>query len=130
MKSTRPPKVRRRVLVLSGIVGGLTAITAAGWPVYVDPVIDTPEMADAIVVLGGDHDGREEYGLSLAEQGYAPQIIFSNPYRSNDPRITQYARAPTTSRSAVSSQIRRPRVVKDRRFGVAPRHRDGSVSSL
>ncbi|MGC0362815.1 uncharacterized SAM-binding protein YcdF (DUF218 family) [Rhodococcus sp. 27YEA15] len=80
-------KTRRRTLLLAGPAALVVAATAAGWPVYVNPVIDVPEKADAIIVLGGDHDGREEYGLSLAEQGYAPQIIFSNPYRSTDAKM-------------------------------------------
>lgn len=69
------------------MAGVLTAIIAAGWPVYVNPKIDEPELADAIVVLGGAHDGREELGLQLAEQGYAPQIVFSDPYRSSDKKM-------------------------------------------
>ncbi|MDI9898535.1 YdcF family protein [Rhodococcus sp. IEGM 1409] len=69
---------------LVALAFALIAVTAVGWPVYVTPKIDAPEKADAIVVLGGDHDGREEYGLSLAEQGFAPQIVFSNPYRASD----------------------------------------------
>lgn len=80
-------KSRRRLLALVGIAGGLTAIIAVGWPVYVNPKIDEPEQADAIIVLGGAHDGREELGLTLAEQGYAPQIIFSNPYRADDTKM-------------------------------------------
>jgi uncharacterized SAM-binding protein YcdF (DUF218 family) len=83
----KPGKTRRRLLVLAGIAGSLTAIIAAGWPVYVNPVIDEPEPADAIIVLGGAHDGREELGIQLAEEGYAPQIVFSDPYRSNDTKM-------------------------------------------
>ncbi len=53
---------------------------AALWPVYVRPQVDAPARADAIVVLGGAHDGREELGLALASQGYAPRVLFSDPY--------------------------------------------------
>jgi len=40
--------------------------------------------ADAIVVLGGEHDGREAYGLDLAEAGYASTVVLSDPYGPND----------------------------------------------
>ncbi|WP_229683916.1 YdcF family protein [Nocardia camponoti] len=50
------------------------------WPVYVRPVVDEPLVADAILVLGGAHDGREELGLSLAAAGYAPRVLISDPY--------------------------------------------------
>lgn len=39
---------------------------------------------DAIVVLGGEHDGREQYGLDLADQGIADTVVLSNPYGRND----------------------------------------------
>ena len=45
-----------------------------------DPLVH----ADAIVVLGGEHDGREAYGLRLAEQGYAHTVLMSDPYKSTD----------------------------------------------
>lgn len=62
-------------------------VAAAGWPVYVSPKTDAPRRADAVVVLGGAHDGREEVGLDLVERGYAPRIIFSNPYGANDKKM-------------------------------------------
>ena len=45
-----------------------------------DPLV----RADAIVVLGGEHDGREAYGLKLAEEGYAHTVLMSDPYGSTD----------------------------------------------
>ncbi|TSD46042.1 YdcF family protein [Rhodococcus sp. KBS0724] len=68
-------------------VCALALTTAAGWPLYVSPKIDEPRVADAVVVLGGAHDGREEVGLDLVRRGYAPRIIFSNPYRDNDKKM-------------------------------------------
>ncbi|MEU4340037.1 YdcF family protein [Nocardia sp. NPDC023852] len=53
------------------------------WPVYVRPHTDTPVPADAILVLGGAHDGREQLGLRLAREGYAPRVLFSNPYENS-----------------------------------------------
>ncbi|MDG3010221.1 YdcF family protein [Rhodococcus sp. D2-41] len=70
----------RVVRVLVVVVLLVAAVTAAGWPVYVAPQHDRPRPADAILVLGGAHDGREEFGLDLARQGYAPRVLLSNPY--------------------------------------------------
>ncbi|MCE0763144.1 YdcF family protein [Pseudonocardia kujensis] len=56
----------------------------AGLPVYVLPQLDTLRPADAIVVLGGTDYQRYPYGLELALQGYAPQVVFSNPNGEQD----------------------------------------------
>jgi len=58
----------------------LGAAAVAGYPVYVTPQVDEPRTADAIVVLGGSADDREQVGLDLAESGYAPRLIYSDPY--------------------------------------------------
>ncbi|MDV6266260.1 YdcF family protein [Rhodococcus globerulus] len=68
-------------------VSALALTTIAGWPLYVSPKVDEPQSADAVVVLGGAHDGREEVGLELVRRGYAPRIIFSNPYSDNDKKM-------------------------------------------
>ncbi|MFH5207427.1 YdcF family protein [Antrihabitans spumae] len=77
--STRRLRRRLGVALLVAVLG-VTGFVVALWPVYVDPIVDEPERADAIVVLGGAHDGREELAIRLASQGYAPQVVFSNPY--------------------------------------------------
>ncbi len=59
----------------------LAVAVAALWPVYVRPRVDRPVRADAILVLGGAHDGREQLGLRLARAGYAPRVLISDPYR-------------------------------------------------
>lgn len=46
---------------------------------------DPLRHADAIIVLGGEHDGREDYGLHLAELGYATTVVISDPYDAHDP---------------------------------------------
>lgn len=74
---------RRVSISIVAVLVVIVAAVAALWPVYVNPKSDSPGKADAIVVLGGRHDGREELGLQLAKQGYAPQVVFSNPYRTN-----------------------------------------------
>lgn len=63
------------ILFLNGAVGTLLFARAK-----VDPLA----RADAIVVLGGDHDGREEHGLKLAEKGYGGTVLLSNPYPASD----------------------------------------------
>ena len=64
----------------------LTVAVVALWPVYVRPHTDAPASADAIFVLGGAHDGREELALRWAREGYAPLVVFSDPY-GNSPRM-------------------------------------------
>ncbi|MGF6882152.1 uncharacterized SAM-binding protein YcdF (DUF218 family) [Nocardia sp. GAS34] len=64
----------------AALVLALVVFVAALWPVYVHPRVDAPARADAILVLGGAHDGREELGLRLARAGYAPRVLFSDPY--------------------------------------------------
>lgn len=70
---------RWRWRIASALVGAL-ALTwlIGGYFVVVDPVTNHLAHADAIVVLGApDIDGRTEYGLQLAAQGYAPVVAIS-----------------------------------------------------
>ena len=76
------------VLVSSVGVGGYLAFTKA----RVDPLV----AADAIVVLGGEHDGREAYGISLARQGLATTVVLSDPYGSSDPTMKKACAASTS----------------------------------
>jgi uncharacterized SAM-binding protein YcdF (DUF218 family) len=57
----------------------LIAATIAGLPVYVRPQIDRLRHADAILILGGFGDPRYSFGLNLAAQGWAPNLVVSNP---------------------------------------------------
>ncbi|MFD0365468.1 YdcF family protein [Nocardia sp. GCM10030253] len=61
----------------------IAVFVAALWPVYVHPRTGQPAQADAILVLGGAHDGREQLALRLANEGYAPRVLFSDPYESS-----------------------------------------------
>lgn len=71
----------RRLLVVSGaLLLAVLAATVTLWPVYVSPRTDEPVRADAILILGGAHDGREQLGLRLAAEGYAPRVLVSDPY--------------------------------------------------
>ncbi|MFQ6393470.1 YdcF family protein [Nocardia sp. KC 131] len=74
---------RRATWLLSSFVVVIAVLVAALWPVYVDPRVDQPETADAILVLGGAHDGREQLALRLAHEGYAPRVLLSDPYEKS-----------------------------------------------
>lgn len=56
------------------------SLGVAGYFLFTRPHEDPLSHADAIVVLGGDRDGRIEYGLELARQGYAGTVVLSNAY--------------------------------------------------
>ncbi len=75
-------------MLLLGLVVTLATAVTALWPVYVSPRTGPPDRADAILVLGGAHDGREQLGLRLARDGYAPWVVFSDPY-TNSPMINR-----------------------------------------
>ncbi|MBL1074058.1 YdcF family protein [Nocardia sp. 2] len=68
------------MLAAAAVLALLPALVGAGLPVYVYPQVDPLRKADAIVVLGGNGVDRYRYGLELARQGYAPNVLFSNPY--------------------------------------------------
>jgi len=85
------------VLLVSAVgVGGYVAFTKAP----VDPI--TP--ADAIIVLGGEHDGREAYGISLAERGVADTVVLSNPYGAADPTMKKYCGVETDTYSVLCEE--------------------------
>ncbi|WP_349269593.1 hypothetical protein MPNTM1_05501 [Mycolicibacterium parafortuitum] len=72
------------LLFLNGASG--TLLFARAKP---DPLV----RADAIVVLGGEHDGREAYGLKLAEDGYGSTVLISNPYHPRDKTMKDVCRS-------------------------------------
>ncbi|MDN4520281.1 YdcF family protein [Mycolicibacterium austroafricanum] len=91
--------IRRRHLLIPGATAALVLLLflngLTGTFLFAHSKVDPLARADAIVVLGGEHDGRETYGLTLAEQGYAPVVLLSNPYRSKD-KVMAKACAPRT----------------------------------
>jgi uncharacterized SAM-binding protein YcdF (DUF218 family) len=57
---------------------------AAGYLIF-SRVADSPaSRVDAVVVLGGEHDGRESYGMTLVRQRLASALVLSNPYSPSD----------------------------------------------
>lgn len=82
-RPVRIAAVRRRITLAAGLVAVVVLVVVALWPVYVRPQREEPAPADAILVLGGAHDGREALGLRLAQEGYAPRVLISNPYEDS-----------------------------------------------
>ncbi len=91
--------IRRRHLLIPAATAALVLLLvfngASGTLLFAHAPRDPLARADAIVVLGGEHDGREAYGLRLAEQGYAPTVLLSNPYPAKD-KVMRKACAPRT----------------------------------
>ncbi len=66
------------------VVALVAAVGVYGSLVLMHTPDDTVTSADAVVVLGGEHDGREAFGVRLAHTLNAGTVVLSNPYRSND----------------------------------------------
>jgi len=72
----------------------LIAAALAGVPVYVRPQIDELRHADAILILGGYEYDRYEVGLELGSDGWAPNVVVSNPNGPKDPWLTEFCARP------------------------------------
>lgn len=92
MNATRRRRRFRRVLVSVCLL--LIVAVIAGLPVYVRPQIDPPRHADAILILGGPDHRRYSYGFELGAQGWAPNVVVSNPKGADDPWLTRYCATP------------------------------------
>ncbi|MGV9860917.1 YdcF family protein [Gordonia sp. NPDC003425] len=79
---TRRRRRWRRILISVVLVLVLIVATywGLGYQLFYREHQDSLRHVDAIVVLGGEHDGREDYGLTLAREGYARTVVVSNPY--------------------------------------------------
>ncbi|MGV9860960.1 YdcF family protein [Gordonia sp. NPDC003425] len=77
---------------------GTLATAGLGYQLFYRDHSDSLRKVDAIVVLGGEHDGREDYGLTLAREGYANTVVVSNPYINNE-----YTRAGTVLMNRICS---------------------------
>lgn len=87
----RGSRIRRMALWVCTL---LAVAATAGYPVYVRPQIDPLRHADAILVLGGYGYHRYTFGLDLAAQGWAPDIVVSNPNGAADEWLTGYCATP------------------------------------
>lgn len=70
----------------------LVDIGISGYFVFTNARVDQLQHADAIIVLGGEHDGREDYGVQLAREGWAPTVVLSDPYWDGDPVMRRVCR--------------------------------------
>lgn len=102
MGATRPRARRRfgpfRLVVLTLLVVPpvlMVVLGVSGYFLFTRSHQDAVQPVDAIVVLGGEHDGREQYGLDLAEQGIADTVVMSNPYGPNDKTMARFCEAGT-----------------------------------
>ncbi|MET9326001.1 YdcF family protein [Tsukamurella sp. NPDC003166] len=66
------------------VVAVLAAVGGVGYVLFGVPHEDPLRKVDAIIVLGGEHDSREYYGIRLAQEGYAKNVVLSNPYAATD----------------------------------------------
>ncbi len=76
---------RAAVSITSALTAAMVVNGAAGYLVFSNADDDAASRVDAVVVLGGEHDGREVYGVSLAQHGIASTVVLSNPYSDADP---------------------------------------------
>jgi uncharacterized SAM-binding protein YcdF (DUF218 family) len=78
--------VFRRVasLAAAGIAVVMLAVGVSGYLLFTNAQDDEIQPADAVVVLGGEHDGREYYGVQLAQQIGARTVLLSNSYAASD----------------------------------------------
>jgi uncharacterized SAM-binding protein YcdF (DUF218 family) len=89
----------RKLLVLgTAVVVALPIVLGiAGYYLFTRADMDQLRPADAIVVLGGEHDGREAYGLQLAREGIAKTVVLSDPYGPQDTLMDEACAAGTTA---------------------------------
>jgi len=83
-------RARRTVVLITTLATAVAALNGAlGYIILSNAAESALEHVDAVVVLGGEHDGRERYGLTLARQGLASTVLLSNPYPAADPLMNQ-----------------------------------------
>jgi uncharacterized SAM-binding protein YcdF (DUF218 family) len=76
---------RRAVLIIAAILVALAVVMGvSGVVLFTNAKVDPLQQADAVVVLGGEHDGREDYGIALARDGWAPTVVISDGYLADD----------------------------------------------
>jgi uncharacterized SAM-binding protein YcdF (DUF218 family) len=77
---------RRTAVLITTLATVIVALNGAvGYVIFGNAADSAVSHVDAVVVLGGEHDGRERYGLALARQGLASTVLLSNPYPAADP---------------------------------------------
>lgn len=82
---------RRTAVFLTGFATVIVVVNSVAGSIIFGNAADDGGVAhvDAVVVLGGEHDGREAYGLALARRGVAPTLMLSDPYPAADELMRQ-----------------------------------------
>jgi uncharacterized SAM-binding protein YcdF (DUF218 family) len=94
--------VRRLVVCVVVVIAlATTVFFGGGYLLFSRPQGDPLTKADAIVVLGGDEDGRVDYGLKLAHQGYADTVVISNSYPEDNRMIRRACASGTATITVV-----------------------------
>jgi uncharacterized SAM-binding protein YcdF (DUF218 family) len=75
------------ITALATVIGVLNGV--AGYIIFGRAADSVVSHVDAVVVLGGEHDGRENYGVTLATEGLASTVLLSDPYPADDPLMSQ-----------------------------------------
>ena len=92
-RSMRQAELRRvAVVVATTLLVALVANGIVGFLVFGRAHADPLQRADAVIVLGGEHDGREAYGLQLVRDGWAKTVVLSDPYGPGDPVMREACR--------------------------------------
>jgi uncharacterized SAM-binding protein YcdF (DUF218 family) len=99
---------RAWVIVAVSGVGIVATLGVAGFLLFNRSHADPLTKADAIIVLGGEDDGRLQYGLSLAEQGYATTVVLSDAYSDPEGDAADYHRACASGTATVTVICFRP----------------------
>jgi uncharacterized SAM-binding protein YcdF (DUF218 family) len=77
--------IRRIVSIFAAVTVLLLAVIGvSGHFLFTNAPDDKLRTADAVVVLGGEHDGREAYGVDVAAQVGAKTVLLSDPYSPDD----------------------------------------------
>ena len=63
----------------------------------------------------GEHDGREDFGIGLAKQGWASTVVISNPYGDGDPVMKRVCRDVHGSRGSDRRDLSPARATHDAR---------------
>jgi hypothetical protein len=92
--SAGDPLHRRLIRRFAMLVCLLSTTAAAGLPVYVRPQIDQLRHADAILILSGPEHRRYPFGVNLAAQGWAPNLVISNAGGADNSKLTNFCAAP------------------------------------
>lgn len=92
------------VIALASMLATVAVLGGAGYLMFTRPQGDPLTTADAVVVLGGEDDGRLDYGLSLVRRGYANNLVLSDSYGDN----ARFRRACDSGTSAIIVTCFRP----------------------